>query len=388
MSQPDPYAIRGVSSSKEDVHRALTALPPTAAPGAFCQAVEDPADQNFLQIIHADGAGSKASVAYLSYKEFGDPAVFQGIAQDSLAMNIDDMSCVGACSDYLISNTIGRNAHRIDAEVIRQLMLGYAKSVGLLQSLGLNATICGGETADIGDLVKTLIVDSTIYARLSRSRFVDCSNISPGDVIIGFSSTGRASYEYEENSGIGSNGFTVAKHVLLSSDYGKRYPETYSETISPSYVYSGPYKLNDLLPGTGLTVGALLLSPTRTYAPLVKEICEKFHGDVSGLVHCTGGGLTKSLKFGTNVKYVKNDLFELPPIFSAIKDSGGLSLRQMWSTFSCGHRLEAYCKERAVAGIISLSSALGIEAKVIGFVAPSKIRNAVEISHEGHVEVY
>jgi phosphoribosylformylglycinamidine cyclo-ligase len=388
MSQPDPYALRGVSSSKEDVHRAISALPATAAPGAFCQVVTDPLDPEFLQVIHADGAGSKSSVAYLAYKESGNAAVFEGIAQDSLAMNIDDMLCVGACDNYLISNTVGRNAHRIGGDIITHLMIGYARSVQNMRDLGIRATLCGGETADIGDLVKTLVVDSTIYSRIPRDRFIDCSNISQGNVIVGFSSSGKASYENAENSGIGSNGFTVAKHVLLSSDYGSRYPESYSETIAREHVYGGPYRLSDLLPGSELTVGEALLSPTRTYAPLVKSLCDRFHSRIAGIIHCTGGGLTKSLKFGSGLKYIKDDLFPLPAIFSAIKICGSIPYREMWKVFNCGHRLEVYCAGGDAPDIIRASQELGIDAKIIGFVEASSAHNSLTISHDGIVETY
>ena len=385
----EAYLSRGVSPTKDDVHAAVKNQDKGLYPGAFCKIIEDFAgDKNYASVIHADGAGTKSVIAYLYYKETGDVNAFKGIAQDSLVMNIDDMACVGAADNFMLSNTIGRNAHRIDKEVLRVLIEGYSSVIDGLKKYGINILMAGGETADIGDLVSTVVVDSTVFARIKRSDIIDCANIKPGDVIVGLASFGKAVYETEYNSGIASNGLTAARHIMLSGEY-KKFKETYSSTIEDNKVFSGKYMLSDNLPGSQQTVGQALLSPTRTYLPVIKEILAKEKDCVRAFIHCTGGGLVKSRNFGKNITYVKDNLFDIPPVFKAIQAAGNTPMQEMFQIFNMGHRMEVYCAKEKAEKIINISKQFGIDAKIIGRTEESReTANKVIIKHGGETFVY
>jgi phosphoribosylformylglycinamidine cyclo-ligase len=361
------YLDRGVSATKDDVHRAIAKHSAGEVPGAFCKVIADPAgDPKMLAVMHADGAGTKSSVAYLSYAENGDASVFRGIAQDALVMNTDDLLCVGATTGFVVSNTIGRNAHRVKGDVIAAIVDGYESCAAMLRSHGIEITLSGGETADVGDLVRTVIADSTVFARVPRACVSDFSRVQAGDLIIGLSSTGRATYEADESSGIGSNGLTLARHALLAHSYATRFPESFSETIAIDKVYCGRFQLADLLPGTERTVGWGLLSPTRTYLPIVRAILgSDLAPRVSGILHCSGGGQTKCRGFGRGLHYLKDSLFATPPLFQAIADSG-IEGKQMYQVFNMGHRLELYVRPSAAPGVIDAAAHFGVEAKIVG----------------------
>ena len=363
------YLDRGVSATKDDVHRAIAKHSAGEVPGAFCKVSADPAgDPKMVAVMHADGAGTKSSVAYLLYAETGDPSAFRGIAQDALVMNTDDLLCVGATTGFVVSNTIGRNAHRIKGDVIAAIIDGYEACAAMLRSHGVEITLAGGETADVGDLVRTLIADSTVFARVPRAAVSDFSRVEPGDVIVGLSSTGKATYETEENSGIGSNGLTLARHALLAHSYATRFPESFSETIAIDKVYCGRFQLSDTLPGTSRSVAWGLLSPTRTYLPIVRAIlASDLAPRVAGILHCSGGGQTKCRGFGRGLQYVKDSLFATPPLFQAIADSG-IDGKQMYQVFNMGHRLELYTRPSAAAGIIETAARFGVEAKIVGHI--------------------
>ncbi len=304
-------------------------------------------------------------------------------------MNIDDLICVGAVDNFVVSNTIGRNAHRISREILTKVIEGYEKSAESLRSHGINITMAGGETADVGDLVSTIIVDSTAFVRLPRKAVIDCDNIKPGDVIVGFASFGKAIYEDKENSGIGSNGLTAARHIMLSNIYADKYPESYSPTIDKSAVYCGPYKLDDKLPGSTLTVGEAILSPTRTYAPVVKEILAEKRSEINGIVHCSGGGQIKCRSFGKGIHYIKDNLFEIPPLFRAIQQAGNVEMSEMFQIFNMGHRLEMFTAEKNAAFLIKKAEKYGIEAKIVGRVeANENVENRVTIVHDGKTFEY
>jgi phosphoribosylformylglycinamidine cyclo-ligase len=387
MADSEEYTSRGVSPTKDDVHAAIRNVDAGLFPFAFCKVVADVGGSaDNVVIMHADGAGTKSTLAYLHYKETGDASVFRGIAQDASVMNIDDVACVGATGNFLLSNTIGRNAHRCGAEVIAALVDGYSTYAATMQGLGIDVVLTGGETADVGDLVMTVIVDSTLYVRFPRSEVVDCGNIAPGHVIVGVSSTGRATYESADNSGMGSNGLTLARHVLLSKQYAERYPETYSSTIAADKVYGGPFAMTDPLPGSNMTVGQALLSPTRTYVPIVRDALRAHRSAISGIVHCTGGGQAKCKSFGRGVHFVKSDLFDVPPLFRAIQEAAGIEWSQMFEAFNMGHRMEFVCAPAAASAIIAISESYGIAAKVVGEVRPgakSAAKSAVTIQHAG-----
>ncbi|HKO50566.1 MAG TPA: AIR synthase-related protein [Polyangiaceae bacterium] len=385
------YLDRGVSPTKEDVHRAIAKHSAGEVPGAFCKVIPDPAgDPQMVAVMHADGAGTKSSVAYLWYAETGDPSAFTGIAQDSLVMNTDDLLCVGATTGFLVSNTIGRNAHRVKGDVISALIDGYESCAAMLREHGIEITLTGGETADVGDLVRTVIADSTVFARVPRTAVGDYSRVAPGDLIVGLSSTGRASYESRENSGIGSNGLTLARHALLAHSYADRFPESYSETIVASKVYCGKFQLKDALPGSPYDVAWGLLSPTRTYLPIVRAIlASTFAAEVTGILHCSGGGQTKCRSFGRGLHYVKDSLFPTPALFRAIQDSG-IEPKQMYQVFNMGHRLELYVRPAAAAGVIDAAARYGVEAKIIGRIAanPGSEGNRVTIAAHGQTHEY
>jgi len=385
----EAYLKRGVSPTKDDVHAAIAKQAKGLYPGAFCKIIEDIAgDNKWCSVLHADGAGTKSIIAYLYYKETGDASVFKGIAQDSLVMNIDDMLCVGVTDNFIISNTIGRNAHRIGKEILKEIIDGYGEVIDMLKSHGINAVMAGGETADIGDLVSTVVADSTVVARLPREKVINCDNISAGDVIVGLASFGQATYEKSFNSGMASNGLTAARHSLLSGEY-KKYKETYSSTIEDKLVYCGKYKLTDKLPGSTQTVGQAILSPTRTFLPVVKEILAEESASISALIHCTGGGAGKSKNFGKGVTYIKDNLFEPPAIFKAIQDSGNIPWKEMFQIFNMGARLEIYCKKDAVDRIIKISEKFKIPAQIIGRVEKSADgKNKVFVSFNGETFEY
>ena len=392
------YLSRGVSPTKDEVHAALKPDSFDLEPGAFCKLIHDFAgDPSYCVAMHADGAGTKSALAYLYYKETGDVSVFKGIAQDAIVMNIDDLACVGAVDKFIFSNTIGRNAHRVDGRVLKQIVDGYESFSNQLKEFGIDLILCGGETADVGDLVSTIIVDSTVYTRILREKVINCKNIRPGDVIVGFASDGQASYETTYNSGMGSNGLTASRHMLLHSVYAAKYPETYSPTIEPQNVYSGPFLLEDILPGTedilpgtaNITVGKALLSPTRTYLPVLKGILTDplCFESVHGIIHNTGGGQIKCKKFGQNLHYIKNNLFHTPPLFRAIqKAADNLPLAEMVQIFNMGHRMEVYCDSSIASKIIHISEKYHIDAKIVGHVLQNDTTDAsnkVTIEHNG-----
>ena len=361
------YIGRGVSPTKDDVKKAVADQSKGAFPGAFCKLVEDMAgDPEYCMAIHADGAGTKSSAAYIAYKETGDTKWFRQIAQDSLVMNIDDLLCVGATSDFYLSNTIGRNAHRVDGACIAAVINGYDDVIGMLNDHGAGIVMTGGETADVGDLVRTMIVDSTVMTRIPKKDVIHAAEIKPGHIIVGLSSSGQASYESAENSGISSNGLTAARHMLLSKIYQEKYPESVSETLMDHMVYCGKYRLEDALPGSSLTVGEALLSPTRTYLPVISRILSLYRDKISGIIHCTGGGLVKCRDFGTNLRYIKDNLFSLPPIFQAIYDLGEISAKEFYQVFNCGHRMELYCEPEYADSLIEIARSFSVDARIVG----------------------
>lgn len=357
-------------------------------PGAFCKILPDimGGDDEQCLVLHADGAGTKSSLAYIAWRERDDLSIWRGIAQDSLIMNIDDCACVGALGPFVISNTIGRNAKRIPGSVIAEIIAGYQDVCKLLEDEGIPCHIAGGETADVGDLVRTIIVDSTVACRIPRAQVIDAARMSAGDVIVGFASHGRARWESADNSGIGSNGLTGARHELLHNDYAKKYPESFAPEIDPAFVYNGPFHLEDPLPGAaGSTVGDALLSPTRTFAPLIAQLIASIgHEDLHGLIHCSGGALTKIGKFGSGKRYVKDALPEVPPLFNAIQATADIAWREMFAVYNCGIRLEAVVPPRQVDACLQAAAACGIPAQVIGHVEDSpQAGNQVEI-HSPH----
>lgn len=371
-NSPSSYVDRGVSATKEDVHAAIAGFSLGLYPGAFCKIVEDVlGDSDYCNVIHADGAGTKSTIAYIQYLETGDSSVFRGIAQDSIVMNLDDMLCVGATTDFVVSNTIGRNAHRVDGAIVREIIAGYEEFAASMSDHGIRILLGGGETADLGDLVATVIVDSTIFARMRRADVVDCANISAGNVIVGLASYGQSTYETAWNSGIGSNGFTAARHMLMSKEYASAYPETYSQTMAEDDVYAGPYKLDDALAGSEMTVGEALLSPTRTYLPVARRLFEEVGSQITGVVQPSGGGQAKCTTFGTGLHYVKDNLFERQPIFDALAATGALSEKELYQVFNMGHRLEVFCNEAAVGDVIAIAKDFGIDAQVVGRVEAS-----------------
>ena len=363
----ESYLSRGVSPTKDDVKKAVAKQSAGVAPGAFCKLVEDIAgDPDYCLAVHADGAGTKSSAAYLAYRETGDTSWFFGLAQDSLVMNTDDLACVGAIYGLSLSNTIGRNAHRINGEAIGEIIRGYDAMIEKLNGFGIDIKMTGGETADVGDLVRTVIVDSTIVARMKREDAICAANIAPGHVIVGLASFGRASYEEKENSGISSNGLTAARHMLLSKYYYAKYPESVSETIPVDKVYCGKYRLEDPLPGSTQTVGEAILSPTRTFLPILMKVLASYRENISGLIHCTGGGQVKCRDFGKNIRYVKDNLFPFPPIFEAIYASGEVPMKEMFQVFNCGHRMEIYCDPTVAQDIIDIARSFDVDARIVG----------------------
>jgi phosphoribosylformylglycinamidine cyclo-ligase len=364
------YEKRGVSSQKEDVHKAISNIDKGVFPNAFCKIVEDVigGDEAYCNIVHADGAGTKSSLAYLYWKETGDLSVWKGIAQDALVMNTDDIICTGATGPFLLSNTIGRNKHLIPGEVIKSIIDGFEECIDNLNTFGVDIKFTGGETADVGDLVKTLIVDSTVACRPKREDILEV-DIQDGDVIVAFASYGKASYEQEYNSGIGSNGLTSGRHDLLDHSYYSKYPESFDVNTDEEYIYSGNFKLTDSLEGTPLDIGKALLSPTRTYAPIINKIfaSQSLKDQIHGIIHCTGGAQTKVMKFLDKPLHInKSELIDIPPLFKTIQETTGTPLKEMFEVFNMGHRLEVYCSESAANELITIAKDFNIEAKVIG----------------------
>ena len=368
MNKPLRYEDRGASADKEDVHKAIAGEHPGLYPGAFCKILPDTltGSPDHCLIIHADGAGTKSILAYLQWKETGDLSAFRGLAQDSLVMNIDDLACVGVFGPILLSNTIGRNAKLIPGDAIKEIITGYRECISMLAVHGIQVESGGGETADLGDVVRTLVVDSTMVARARRSDIVTGEKLKPGLSIVGLHSGGRASYESQENSGLGSNGYTMLRHEFLSAHYKQNFPEVFAPEIA-ALAYTGKHRLSDPLPGgNGMTVGQALLSPTRTYAPVLKKVMETVGSQVAAIFHNSGGGQTKCLRFGRGLTYVKDSLFAPTPVFKILRESPALSPRELYRTLNMGHRMEIVCETVAVASVIAASRSFGIDAKVVG----------------------
>lgn len=383
----DKYALRGVSSQKEEVHAAIKNLDKGLFPKAFCKIVPDylGGDENYCNIMHADGAGTKSSLAYAYWRETGDLSVWKNIAIDAIVMNIDDLICVGVTDSFLLSSTIGRNKKLIPADVLSALINGAHEFIDTLKEFGIHIHHTGGETADVGDLVRTVIVDSTITARAEKIDIIDNANIKPGNVIVGFASYGQATYEKEYNSGMGSNGLTSARHDVFSSIYKSKYPETYDAAID-EVAYTGKLLLTDAIEGISLNAGKMVLSPTRTYAPLVKEILKHHRQDIDGMVHCSGGGQTKILHFIDNLHIIKNNLLPTPILFKTIQEQSNTHWREMYTTFNMGHRLETYTDADTAASLIKIASEFSIEAQIIGKVEASETKKLTIESEWGRFE--
>lgn len=376
------YAQRGVSAGKEDVHNAIKNVDKGLFPKAFCKIVPDAltGDEDYCLVMHADGAGTKSALAYMYWKETGDLSVWKGIAQDALIMNIDDLLCVGATDRIMLSSTIGRNKNVIPGEVISAIINGSEELLADLKSFGVNIYSTGGETADVGDLVRTIIVDSTVTARMKRSDVIDNANIKPGDVIVGLASFGQASYETEYNGGMGSNGLTSARHDVFSKYLADSYPESFDAAVPEELVYSGSKKLTDPIEGSPLNAGKLVLSPTRTYAPIIKAILAKYTSDdIHGMVHCSGGAQTKILHFVEDLHIIKDQLFEVPPLFKLIQEESGTDWKEMYQVFNMGHRMEIYCDPSLASEIISISESFDVAAKIVGRVEASETGKKLSI---------
>ncbi len=386
----DRYNQRGVSASKEDVHQAIKNLDKGLFPKAFCKIVPDllGGDANYCTVMHADGAGTKSSLAYIYWKETGDLSVWKGIAQDAIIMNIDDLLCVGATGPILLSSTIGRNKNLIPGEVISTIVNGTEEVLEMLRKYGMEIHSTGGETADVGDLVRTIIVDSTVTARMKRADVIDNANIQAGDVIVGLASYGKATYEHEYNGGIGSNGLTSARHDVFDHSYALKYPETFDKAVPDNLVYSGKYKVTDEVPGVSLNIGKLVLSPTRTYAPVMIEILNQLRSHLHGIVHCSGGAQTKVLHFIDKLHVIKDNLFEIPPLFKIIQEESGTDLKEMYKVFNMGHRMEIYLPQQYVRQIISISKAFGIEAQIIGRIEKSNTKQVTLKTPNGEFEYF
>lgn len=362
------YSARGVSASKEDVHEAIKNVDKGIFPKAFCKIIPDilGGDPDWCNIMHADGAGTKSSLAYMYWKETGDLSVWKGIAQDALIMNVDDLLCVGATDNILVSSTIGRNKNNIPGEVIAAIINGTEELLATLRNMGISIYSTGGETADVGDLVRTIIVDSTVACRMKREDVVSADQIKPGNVIVGLSSSGQASYETEYNGGMGSNGLTSARHDVFANYLATKYPESFDPEVPAGLVYSGQKKLTDEIEDLGLDAGKLVLSPTRTYAPVIKKVLDQFRTKISGMIHCSGGAQTKVLHFVDGVHVIKDNLFSVPPLFSMIQEQSGTDWKEMYKVFNMGHRFEIYCDEQTASEVIKISQSFNIEAKIIG----------------------
>ncbi len=388
MPEKSKYYLRGVSSQKEDVHAAISKIDKGLFQKSFCKIVPDMTggDPDYCNIMHADGAGTKSSLAYIYWKETGDMSVWKGIAQDAIVMNLDDLLCVGACNNILISSTIGRNKNLIPGEVISAIINGTEEFLAELRDLGVGIWSTGGETADLGDLVRTIVVDSTVFTRMRRSDVISNHNIRAGDVIIGLASYGQTTYEKEYNGGMGSNGLTSARHDVFGSYLAEKYPESFDSSIPKDLVYTGKLKLTDPVEGTGLNAGKLVLSPTRTYAPVIKKILESMRSEIHGMVHCSGGGQTKILHFIDDLHVIKDNLFNLPPLFRLIHEQSGTGWKEMYQVFNMGHRFEIYTDQKNADEIISIASGFNLEAKIIGRCETSDIKKLTIISESGKFE--
>jgi phosphoribosylformylglycinamidine cyclo-ligase len=373
MAADSRYGRRGVSSSKEDVHKAISAVDKGLFPRAFCKIVPDylAGDDDYCNIMHADGAGTKSSLAYVYWKETGDMSVWKGIAQDAVVMNLDDLLCAGCYDNILLSSTIGRNKSLIPGEIISAIINGTEEVLEKLRSLGIGIFSTGGETADVGDLVRTIIVDSTVSARMKRSEVISNDLIQPGDVIVGLSSCGKTTYEESYNGGMGSNGLTSARHDVFHNYLAAKYPESFDPSIQPDLVYSGSLKLTDKISELGIDAGKMMLSATRTYAPLVREVLLRFRPRIRGMIHCSGGGQTKILHFIDNLHIVKDNLFPVPPLFRIIREQSGTPWEEMYSVFNMGHRFEIYTDEKTADEITGIASAFNLDARIIGHCEPS-----------------
>ena len=384
-TEANRYSARGVSSSKEDVHKAIADMDKGLFPKAFCKIVPDflGNDPEYCVVMHADGAGTKSSLAYIYWKETGDMSVWKGIAQDAIVMNTDDLLCVGVTDNILLSSTIGRNKRLIPGEVISALIRGSQEFVGKMADLGIGLLLTGGETADVGDLVRTVIVDSTVCARMHRSDVIDNARICAGDVVVGLASFGQSTYEKEYNGGMGSNGLTSARHDVFEHSIAEKYPESFDDSVDEQYVYCGSKALTDIEQETGLTYGKLVLSPTRTYAPVIKKVLEKRRPKIHGMVHCSGGAQTKVLHFIDGLKVIKDNLFPAPVLFRTIQQESGTPWSEMYKVFNMGHRMELYVPNNIAQDIISISEGFGIEARIIGRVEKAPYAEVEIISEYG-----
>ena len=383
------YAQRGVSASKEDVHNAIKNIDKGLFPKSFCKIVPDylTNDDDYCLVMHADGAGTKSSLAYMYWKETGDLSVWKGIAQDALIMNIDDLLCVGATDNIMLSSTIGRNKSKIPGEVLSAIINGTEELIEELKKFGVTIHSTGGETADVGDLVKTIIVDSTVTARIKRTDVIDNSNIKAGDVLVGLASFGQSSYETEYNGGMGSNGLTSARHDVFDKYLANKYPESFDAAVPEDLVYSGAVKLTDKIENSPLNAGKLVLSPTRTYAPIIKEILTKYTSDsIHGMIHCSGGAQTKILHFIDNLHVVKDNMFSVPPLFKLIQNQSKTDWKEMYQVFNCGHRMEIYTSPEVAEDIIKISKSYQVDAKIIGRVEASDVKKLTIKSDYGVFE--
>ncbi len=385
------YAQRGVSAGKEDVHKAIKNVDKGLFPKAFCKIVPDylSGDDDYCLVMHADGAGTKSSLAYMYWKETGDLSVWKGIAQDALIMNVDDLLCVGATDNIILSSTIGRNKNVIPGEVISAIINGTEELLEDLNSYGVRIKSTGGETADVGDLVRTIIVDSTVTARIKRSDVIDNANITPGDVIVGLASFGQATYEKEYNGGMGSNGLTSARHDVFNSSLKAKYPESFDPAVPDYLIYSGSKNLIDTVEGSPINAGKLVLSPTRTYAPIVKKILAEYNAsDIHGMVHCSGGAQTKILHFVEDVHIIKDKMFDVPPLFQLIQEESGTDWKEMYQVFNMGHRMEIYCNPEVAQNLISISESFGVPAQIVGRVEASDTGKRLTIRSDQGVFEY
>ncbi|MCI6252785.1 MAG: AIR synthase-related protein [Bacteroidales bacterium] len=369
MDSKQRYMMRGVSAMKEDVHNAIKNIDKGLYPQAFCKIIPDilGGDPEYCNIMHADGAGTKSSLAYIYWKETGDLSVWKGIAQDALIMNTDDLLCVGAVDNILVSSTIGRNKMLIPGEVISAIINGTDELLSSLRDMGIGIYATGGETADVGDLVRTIIVDSTVTCRMKRKDVIDNANIRPGDVIVGLSSCGQATYETEYNGGMGSNGLTSARHDVFAKYLAEKYPESFDSAVPDELVYSGGYRLTDSVEGAPVCAGKLVLSPTRTYAPVIRRLLDQLRPEIHGMVHCTGGAQTKVLHFvGENCRVIKDNMFPVPPLFRAIAEQSGTDWAEMYKVFNMGHRMEIYVRPEVADEVIAISKSFNIDARIVG----------------------
>ena len=386
----DRYAQRGVSATKDEVHAAIKNVDKGLFPQAFCKIVPDllTKDEAYCAIMHADGAGTKSSLAYMYWKETGDISVWKGIAQDAVIMNTDDLLCVGCTENILLSSTIGRNKNLIPGEVIAAIINGTEEVLQMLRDQGIDIISTGGETADVGDLVRTIIVDSTVTARMKRSDVISNDGIQPGDVIVGLSSSGQATYESEYNGGMGSNGLTSARHDVFHNEYREKYPEAYDPSVNIDLIFSGNKKLTDSVENSPLDAGKLVLSPTRTYAPIIKKVLSDLPGKIHGMVHCSGGAQTKVLHFIENLKVIKDNLFEVPPLFKLIHEQSGTDWKEMYQVFNMGHRFELYLSEEDAQTVIDISKSFNVDAQVVGRVEAADKKEVVIKSENGEYHYY